>query len=718
VWVPEATATITGAGTPEEVQVLRATRSVLTTLGVPAEIGRWYSSDEDTPGARDVVVLSHAYWQRKFGGDGAVLSRALTIDGRPHEIVGVMPAAFRFDDEFDVILPLKVNRGRLSPIFRLNGVARMKPGVTLPQANADALRVLHVWFDKFKVRPEVRPRWVPAIASLKHDVIGDVGQTLWVLMVAVGVVLVMACANVANLLLVRGDARRREFAIRAALGARWTRVARQLLTESLTLAAIGGALGVLIAYGALRLLVSIEPANLPRLTEISIEPVVLLFALTISVLSGLLFGLFPIVKYARPRLEDVAGGRTQTMTRERQWSQQAMVAAQVALALVLLVSAGLMIRSFQALRDVDAGFSDPEHLQTVSVSIPASAVPEPERVTRMQQDILNRITALPGVTSAAFTTRVPMGADRSSAALSAEGRADDGRTPANRQVKIVSPGVFETMGTPLIAGRDFTWTDLEGTRDLAIVSDNLAREYWGSPEAALGKRIREYYANNPPWQEVVGVVGDVYDDGADQPAPATVYWPAQPRPNFVGGFQSRRVSFAIRTERAGTESLLNEVRQAVWSIDPSLPLADVRTVNEIYDQSLARTSFTLVMLAIAGAMALLLGIAGLYGVIAYAVSQRQREIGIRLAIGAHPREIRRLFLRRGLVLVAAGMTLGLAGAWAATRLMTSLLFGVSALDPLTFAAMPLVLATAALLASYLPARRAMAVDPVETLRVE
>jgi predicted permease len=416
----------------------------------------------------------------------------------------------------------------------------------------------------------------------------------------------------------------------------------------------------------------------------------------------------------------MGGGRSATLTRERQRSQQALVAAQVALALVLLVSAGLMIRSFQALRRVDPGFREPQRVQMFSISIPASMVAEPERVTRMQQQVLDKIAAIPGVASAAFTTRVPMGSDRSSAALAVEGRADDGRTPPNRQVKIVSPGMFQTLATPLVAGRDFTWTDLYDLRDVAIVSENLARELWGSPAAALGKRVREYYVPKSRWLEVVGVAGDVHDDGADQPAPATIYWPAQPLEALLGmaGYQARRVSVAIRTDRAGTESLLRQLREAVWSVSPSLPLAQVRTLDEVFDQSLARTSFTLVMLAIAGAMALLLSICGIYGVIAYAVSQRRREIGIRLALGAQAREIRGLFVRRGLVVAAIGVAIGLGAAAGFARLMRSLLFGISPLDPITFAAVPIVLAAAAVLASYLPARRAAAVDAAETLRAE
>jgi predicted permease len=482
---------------------------------------------------------------------------------------------------------------------------------------------------------------------------------------------------------------------------------------------LGGALGVGLAYGGLRVLVAIGPSNLPRLSEISIDPVVLGFALTISLMSGLLFGLIPILKYGGPRVA-AAVGRGANLTRESQRPQQVLVAAQVALALVLLVGAGLMIRSFQALRRVDPGFTEPQRVQTISISIPATMVADPERVTRMQHEVLDKIAAIPGVASAAFTTRLPMDRGRFSAALAAADKADDGRTPPNRHARLVSPGMFQTLDTPLVAGLDFTWTDLYDARDVAIISENLARELWGSPAAALGKRIREYYGSGEPWYEIVGVAGDVYDDGVHQRPPATVYWPARFHAQLFGsrGYQPRRVSVAIRTERAGTESLLEQVREAVWSVSATLPLAQVRTLDDVYDQSMARTSFTLVMLAIAGATALLLAVSGLYGVIAYAVSRRRREIGIRLALGAQAREIQGLFVRRALVLVFVGVAIGLGGAVGLTRFMQSLLFGISPLDPITFTAMAVVLAAAAVLASYLPARRAAAVDPAETLRAE
>jgi predicted permease len=616
-----------------------------------------------------------------------------------------------------------VNRSRLTPVFRLNGVARMKPGVTMEQANADVARMLEIFFDTFGANRDRKEQWVPSLRLLKDDVVGDVGNTLWIIMGTIGIVLLMACANVANLLIVRAHARQHEFAIRAALGARWTRLARGLLVESLMLAVLGGLLGVGFAYASLRVLVAMGPATLPRLSEISIDYVSVGFSVAISLCSAVVFGLILILEYARSTITTtlVPHGRSFTLTRDGRRAHNVLVALQMALALILLVSSGLMIRSVQTLRNVPTGFVNPHDVQSFTISIPRTEVQEAELATRMQHEIVEKMAAIPGVTSAAFTTRLPMDStDRNSSAIVAEDRPESRPNPPNRHVRFVSPGFFQTLGTPLVTGRDFTWADLYENREVTIISENLAREFWGSSTAALGKRIREFYDKSAPWREVVGVAANVYDDGAHQAPPATVYWPAQVSGRSFGvtGYQPRRVAVAVRSERAGSESLLNEIRQAVRSVQANLPLAQVRTVGEIYDQSMVRTSFVLVMLASAGTMALLLGLLGIYGVISYAVSQRRREIGIRLALGAQAGEIRWLFVRRGFVLLSIGVALGVAGAFASTRLMESLLFGISPLDPITFMAMPVALAATAMLAIYVSTRPALAVDPVEALRSE
>jgi putative ABC transport system permease protein len=723
-WTDGGRATVTGRGDAEEVRSWSASRNVLTVLGVDTEIGRSFSLEEDAPGAAGTVVLGYAYWQQRFGGASSALGQSMTINGRPHQIIGVMPPSFRFAGDVDVLLPLQIDRARPVRGFRLLGVARLKDGVSLADANADSGRILRIWLvNNGQKDPAIHARYQPGLKPLKQEVVGDVGRTLWILLSTIGIVLIMACANVANLLLMRAEGRRQEMAIRIALGAHWTRVARQMTVESITLALIGGVLGLLVAFAGLRVLIMLGPANLPRLSEIAIDPVVLAFALGVSIISGLFFGLAPVARHAGPTVLATAAlwTRGTSLTRDRRRTQQALVALQVALALVLLVSAGLMVRSFQELRRVSPGFTNPQHLQTFAISIPPAAA-APDQVLRMRHEIVQRIAAIPGVASAAFTLRLPMDdpEGRYSAAIRAHDLPDDGQTPPNHQVKVISPGTFQAMGTPIVAGRDFDWTDLYESREVAIVSANLARQLWGSPDAALGKQICEYYSKEQVWRQIVGVADDVHDDGADVAPPATVYWPARQYAQLFGvpGFVARRMAFVVRTERAGEDALVHDLRQAVAAVNPSLPLAEVRTLAEIHDGSMGRMSFTLVMLSIAAGMALLLGVFGLYGVMAYAVSQRRREIGIRIALGAEAAAVRALVMRQGLAVAAAGIAIGLAGAAVATPVMRSLLFGVTPLDPLTFVAVPIVLGLAAMTAAYLPSRRAASVDPVESMRSE
>jgi predicted permease len=387
---------------------------------------------------------------------------------------------------------------------------------------------------------------------------------------------------------------------------------------------------------------------------------------------------------------------------------------------VLLVSAGLMIRTFQALRTVDPGFTDAQRLQLMRISIPDSLVVEPERVTRIQNEITDRLQAIPGVKSAAFVSEMPMeGFDSDWDAIYAQDKTySDDEIPPLRLYKHISPGFLQTAGTRIIAGRELTWTEVYGLRPVVMVSENLAREMWGTPSAAIGKRLTEF--PKMPWHEVIGVVQDVRENGVQEKAPEIVYWPSMMKDLFgPGSMQAiRTVTFAIRSERAGTQAFLNEVRQAVWSVNSSLPLASVRTMQEVYDKSVARTSFTLVMLGIAGAMAMALGMIGIYGVISYTVSQRRREIGIRLALGAQGRDVLRMLLTQGAKTALVGVAIGIAAALGLTEFMRSLLFGVSAQDPMTFAAVAALLILVALLASYIPARRAMLVDPIMALRYE
>ena len=721
-------ASVTGGGEPEQPRALFVTYGVLQALGVQPVLGRWFSLADDTPGTPETVILSYGYWQRRFGGDKSIVGRTLTVDSKPRTIIGIMPESFQFRNlKIELILPQRFERDKLFlGNFSYQGIARLKAGVTLEQANADVSRMLGIWLKAWPVPPGFgrqlfeNARFGPKVQPLKQEVVGDIGKVLWVLMGTIGLVLLIACANVANLLLVRSEGRQQELAIRAALGAGWGTIAREMLLESLTLAVLGGLIGTGLAYAALRILIAHGPATLPRLSEIGMDPLVLIFSLAVSLFSGLLFGLIPVVKYAAPRVAMTlrAGGRTLSQSRERHRARNTLVVVQVALALILLIGSGLMIRTFYALRAVEPGFTAPQSLQILRIWIPETQVKESENVMRMQQQMMEKVAAIPGVASVAIASGAPMEGYNSNDLVYAQDKTyGAGQIPPIRRFRFISPGYFLTAGTNLMAGRDFTWTDLYDKRHVAIVSENMAREMWGDAPAALGKRIRSAPSN--PWREIVGVARDVYDNGIQEKPPAMVYWPMM-MDNFWG--DSARVTrgavFIVRTGRAGTEGFLTEARQAIWSVNSNLPVFLVRTVAELYDQSMARTSFTLVMLAIAGLMALVLGVVGIYGVIAYAVSQRTREIGIRMALGANPTGLKQMFVRHGLVLAGTGAVLGLAGAAGLTRLMSSLLFGVAALDPVTYSGVAALLLAAAGLASYLPARRATAIDPVDALRAE
>ena len=724
-------ASVTGVAEPEVSRALFVTYGALDAVGVKPLLGRWFSQTDDTPGSPETVMLTYGYWQRRFGGDTSIVGRTLTIDSRPRTVIGVMPEAFRFQRDPELILPQRFERNiQFLANFQYQGIARLKPGVTTEQANADVARLLGVWLNAWPPNPGMdravlqNARFAPKVQPLKQDVVGDISTALWVVMGTLGLLLLIACANVANLLLVRAESRQQELAIRSALGAGRGRIAREMLAESLTLGVLGGALGLGLAYAALRILVARGPDTLPRLNEIAIDPLVLSFAFGVSLLSGVLFGVIPIVKYAGPRIATALRGigRTVSHDRERHRSRHVLVVVQVALALVLLIGSGLMIRTFQHLRSVPPGFTHPEEIQILHAMIPMAIAKEPERVMRMQHEILDKLAAIPGVTSVGFGSRAPLESFLVNAnPIDAEDKtfAQDHMKPL-RQIRRIAPGYFKTMGTRVVAGRDFTWTDLYDGRRVAIVSENLAREWWGDPGAALGKRIREIGPADP-WREIVGVVENVYDDGVHVKPPEFAYWPALMDRYIWGGENGDAVvsgMFALRSNRAGTEGLLAEAQQAIWSVNGRQPVFLVTTLETLYDQSMARTSFTLVMLAIAGVMGLMLGIVGIYGVIAYVVSQRIREIGIRTALGAQPAGLLRMFVRHGLRLVGTGAALGLVAAAGLTRLMSSLLFGVTALDPVTYTSVSALLIAAGVLASYLPARRAIAVDPIQALRTD
>jgi putative ABC transport system permease protein len=726
-----STVSVTGLGDPEEVPTLFVSDGVLPVLGVPPVLGRVFTREDDGPGGAETVVLTYGYWQSKFGGDPSVIGRTLMLDSRPREIIGVLPETFRFlDRRVSLVLPHRLDRSKVYlGQFNYAGIGRLKPGITIEQASADIARMVPISLQRFPPFPGSNTKmfeeagFSPLIRSLQDDLVGDVRTILWVLMGTIGAVLLIACANVANLLLVRTESRQQELAIRAALGAGSSRIARELLIESVALSITGGTLGLGLAVGALRVLVALAPGNLPRLEEITLDLPVLIFTLVLSVGAGLLFGAIPAFQYAGGRLSTMvrAGGRTASASRERHRTRNALVIAQVSLAVVLLVSSGLMIRTFKALKQVNPGFVRPGEVQTLRLAIPGSQIKEEPAVARMHQAIMDRMAAVAGVQSVAIASTVTMSGDGSHDPVFAEDRTyRESEIPPIRMYNFVSPGYMKTIGGSLVAGRDFTWEDVHDTRPVAMLSENLARELWGQPAAALGKRVRPYPKG--PWREVVGVVSDTRDEGVNKKSPAIAYWPmlvADLAPRSESGYTvARGATYLVRSSRAGSAALVNELSQAVWSINPNLPVASVRTLQDIYDASMARTSFTLVMLGIAGGMALLLGVAGVYSVISYSVSQRTREIGIRIALGAQADRVRRMFIGHGLTLGIIGAGIGLAAAFAVMRLLSSLLFEISPMDPTTYASVLITLIVATALASYLPALRATTVDPVEALRSE
>jgi predicted permease len=721
---------VTGAGgDPEQVLSIAVGPGTLEALGVPPELGRWFSADDQKPGAAPTILLSHGYWQERFGGQADVIGRTMMVDAQPRFVIGVMPKSFRIADlPGAIIAPLQLDRSRaeLSGFF-LNCIGRLKPGVSLHQAQADLARLIPIWlhswgsnatavrvFSSWRIAPELRP--------LRETIVGNVGDVLWVVMGMLGAVMLIVCANVANLLLVQVEGRRQEFAVRAALGAGRGRLLRELLAQSGVLVSAGALLGIGFAFAGVWLLQWIAPANLPRLSGIAVDGRAAAFALAIAAISVLLSGLIPAWRCGG-QLSLRRGGRTASAGPEQQKARNALVVVQVSLALVLLISSGLMIRTFQNMRKVKPGFTEAAQLETVRVAVPAALERNTERVARMEQDILDRLSVIPGVTAVGFADSLPM----DGAPLSWDGVFVEGETippdsyPPSRVFRNVGPGFFKSMGTRLVAGRDYTWNDLYTGSKRVIVSENLARECWGSAAAAIGKRINGRLPSlGLPWYEVIGVVEDVRITGAHENAPAVVYWPSYSsvlwRPDVR--VVIRNPVFVLRSPRAGTQSLREEVRRVIWSVNGNLALADMRTMEQISGRSMARTSFALVILAIAGSVALLLAIIGIYGVVAYSVAQRRREVGIRLALGAEPAAVKRMFLRQGVILAAIGCGVGLAGAMGVSSLMKSQLFGVTPLDPITYAVMPVALLMAALLACYFPARRAAAVDPAESLRAE
>ena len=701
----------------DRVELTALTPSMFSVLQVQPRLGRAFVEEDALEGATQVVILTDATWKGRFGSDPAILGRTVELDGVTTEIIGVMASGFAFPDPDPVALaPLYVDPEGPFGEFGLAGFARLGPDVTLEAARQ---QVSDLQARVADIDPEIGPAfleqagWSASVTPLRAALVEDVQATLWIVLGTVGFVLLIACANVANLFLVRAEARQKEIAIRAALGAGRGRLAAGFLSESVLLGVLGGALGVLLASVGVQALVAYGPGDLPRLHDVSIDGTVLAFAALISVVAGLVFGSIPMIRYLGKAFAGVLrdGGRGTTEGRERHRARNVLVASQLALALVLLVGSGLMLKSFARLRALDLGF-EPEGVLAVTLSL-GEGVGEAE-AARFYQQVVEEVRSLPGVTSVGATNSLPVnpaGMNGGSFWIESQPR-EEGALPPVSMFKAVSPGYLETIGIPLREGRAMTTTDHSGEVPVAWVNESFSRTFFDGE--ALGERVR-FGREEGQWGEIVGIVGNARELELTDDVRPLAYLP------MVAGewkrFQLDRMFIAVRT--AGDPlTILPAVRRIVREIDSTVPISNARTMNSIVSEAMASTSFTMTLLGIAASVALLLGAIGLFGVISYVVSQRTREIGVRVALGARGEDVQRMIVRQGVTVLAGGVIVGLVGAFALTRLMGAVLYEVSATDPWTFAGAPIVLVIVSLLASWLPARRATRVDPVAALRAE
>jgi putative ABC transport system permease protein len=710
--------TLTGMGDPRRVVVARVTAGFFPLLGVSPFAGRTFLPEEERPNSERVAVISYEFWQRDFGGDRAALGRQLTLNTQPYTIVGILPRGFRpplEDEGEEVYTTVADEKSDLAErgAFVMTVLGRLKPGVTLEQAQGDIGRVAG---DLARQYPDVNAKTTAYVVGLHEQQVGKIQTALWILFGAVGLVLLIACSNVANLLLARAAARQKEMAIRTALGAGRWRIVRQLLTESLLLAALAGVAGVLLALWGVDTLVALGPESLPRLGEVHADASVFGFALLLSTLTGVLFGLAPALKASRPELEETLreGGRGSTAGRNRQRLRGLLIVSETALALVLLVCAGLLVKSFVRLVQVDPGFK-PENVMTLSVSLTVEKYKDPTRRVAFVEQSLERVRAVPGVSQAAFTARLPFSNSDALGNFEIVGRPaprNSSEKPLSN-MRTITPDYFRVMGIPLRAGRYFNSQDRKGGTGAAIVNESLARRYWPDKNP-VGQHIRGVGINlngdEPPEWEIVGVVGDVHHTGLDKKPEPALYFPYEQNTWSSG-------TFVVRTT-VEPSTLAAALRREVMSVDKDQPVVDVQPLTEMISESVAQPRFYMILLGAFSAVGLVLALIGIYGVVSYAVTERTHEMGIRLALGATPADVLRLMIRHGMFFALAGIAIGIAGAFAATRYMSALLFGVAATDSLVFAGVPVLLAAVALAACYVPARRATKVDPMVALRYE
>ena len=705
-----------GGDKPERVIGARVSADLLPLLGVQPALGRLFTNDEDQEGRGQVVIVSHDFWRSRFGGGPNIVRQTITLNDRPYTVIGVMPPGFAFPStRTQVWVPIAFNAAerKTRDTNFIDVIARLKPGVSIEQARANMNAVARSQTERY---PKTNTGVGVKVVSLQEHIVGNVRPMLVVLLGAVAFVLLIACANVANLLLARAAARQREMAIRGALGASRSRVVRLLLTESVLLAVVGGAFGLLLAFWSLGLLVSLKPANLPRLAEIGVDRTVFLFTLAVSVVTGLLFGVAPALQVSKmdlnEGLKESSLGGTDSPRRHR--LRALLVVSEVALSLVLLVGAGLMIRSFSRLLAVDPGFKA-DHVLTAFVSLPVSKYPKREEQTAFFDRLLERLRNVPGVSAAGLVTDIPLYGG-SSTGFDVDGRPEalPGQRPMT-DYRLINADYFAAMGMKLVKGRAFSRYDTEAAPGVVIINETMATRFFAG-EDPIGRRL-DLSGDPKDLRDIVGVVGDVRNYGVDEEVKPEVYVPfLQSAPDYLSGVVSA-VTIVVRSAIEPT-ALAAALREQVQALDKDQPVSELRTMEWYLADSMAQRRFNMLLLGAFAGVALVLAAVGIYGVIAYTVTQRTHEMGIRIALGAKGGDILRLVFGNAMATTLTGIALGLSAAFALTRLLRSLLYQVSPTDPVVFAAIPLLLLSVAVIATYLPARRATLVDPIEALRAE
>ncbi|MFY9609354.1 MAG: ABC transporter permease [Blastocatellia bacterium] len=713
----EETFNLTGTDRPERAAGVVSTADLFPVLGVTPILGRVFRADEENLGGGRVAVISQNLWERRFASDPNVIGQKLASNSESLTIIGVMPAGFRFPWESDLWIPPRqfvpehvlnptVNMSANRDSHYLSAIARLKPGQTLQQARANMDAVARRLEEQ---NPNENGGRGVSLATLREQSVGDVRPTLLVLFGAVGFVLLIACANVANLLLARAATRQKEIAIRTALGATRFRLVRQLLTESVLLALLGGGFGSLLAMWGIGPLISLMPSGIHGAKDIGIDGLVLGFTLAVSLLTGVVFGLFPALQATKSDLNESLkeGGRGGSAGARRNRARSLLVVSEIALSMVLLIGAGLMTRSFIRLEQVNPGF-ETRNVMTMRLSLPAAQYPDSRRRAAFFQQVIQRLQSIPGVQSGAAISRLPLTPGNSGRGVTIAGRVTDGSGEGpSADYRVISADYFSVMGVPVFKGRSFTEADNSDAPPVAVINETMAQRYWPG-EDPLGQRMR--IEDDDPWMEIVGVVGTVKHFGLDSKSRPEFY---VPYPNDPWPFMT-----AVIRSTSNPTSLADAMRNAVWAIDKDLPVPDIKTMEQLLSGSVAGRQFNMLLLGTFAAVALVLASVGIYGVMSYSVTQRTHEIGIRMALGARQSDVVKLVVGQGVILALIGVGIGLAGALALTRVLASLLFEVGTTDPATFLAISILLTGVALGACFVPARRAAKVDPLIALRYE